>query len=64
MTSTNKLVRSKIETRYSSPVFLLLIPLPVKPLFSASHESGSVGSGIAKANKPVLKGHTSREGNR
>lgn len=63
MTSTNKLVRSKIETRYSSPVFLLLIP-PVKPLFSASHESGSVGSGIAKANKPVLKGHTSREANR
>lgn len=57
MISANKLVRSKIETRFSSPMFLSAHP-HMKSLFSACHESDSVGSGIAKTNKPVLKGHT------
>lgn len=35
----------------------------MKSLFSAFPESGSVGSGIAKANKPVLKGaHLAEKG--
>lgn len=60
MTSANKLVRSNIETRFSSPVFLSAHP-HVKSLFSAFPNLVVLVLGLQRPTNLSSRGHTFAE---